>query len=372
MGHAFAVVGNWARDGRDKGITVYRKEGDSYILQKITNYDPAVCAGALLPDRDRNLLYVTDEIENTKGGGGNILIYHMDAGSGELTLLQSFPSAYAKPDNLCMTKDKRFLFAVHHGTRARVTKVKRLEDGQISSVTEYGDNGISMFRMNENGLISALCDIGPSGNDSDIPSIMHSFEIDPSGKMAVATDIDRDVISLYRIDEEHEKMELLRRIDDVKGHAPRYGYFHPDLPVYYKNNEQHLSLDSYTYNAAEGTLAPLQTIPYLQCLEGKFRKYEVSDLKASADGRNLYVSVRCSNQIVGFALDERGMMQEQEAIPSGGESPRGICISPDGRYMYIMHDVSKEITCLEIGTDGTLKETGYTQADNCPGVMVFM
>ena len=372
MKQSFAVVGNWARDGREKGISLYAWRSGNYQLEKIRSADPQVCAGALLADEQRSLLYVADEVEDPKGGGGHIRIYRIGRETGMPELLQSCASLYAKPDNLRMTKDKKFLFAVHHGTRARITKVKCGRDGEIRSLSEHGDNGTTMFRLNGDGLIEGVCDVAPSGNDSDVPSIMHSFELDPSERIAVAMDIERDVISLYRIDKIRGKMIPAGKMEDVKGHAPRYGVFHPELPLYYKNNEQHLTLDSYTYDAEKAVLNPLQTISYLAKEEGKHIKYEVSDLILSPDNANLYVSVRASNEIVRFSLDKQGHMTERETVSSEGDSPRGLCISPDGSYLYVMHDVSKNIVCKEITADGTLKETGYQVSDNCPGVMVFL
>ena len=96
-----------------------------------------------------------------------------DKRSGILKLLQRTPSYYAKPDNLVFSKDRRYLFAVHHGTRGRITKVDRKNSGEIVSRSAFGDNGIAMFALKADGEIDQLLDIAPSEEGAKIPSIMH-------------------------------------------------------------------------------------------------------------------------------------------------------------------------------------------------------
>ncbi|NTV91058.1 MAG: lactonase family protein, partial [Clostridiales bacterium] len=45
---------------------------------------------------------------------------------------------------------------------------------------------------------------------------------------------------------------------------------------------------------------------------------------------------------------------------SGGNLPRGLCLSPDGRYMLSGNMISGDITTFRVLEDGTLEATGKT------------
>lgn len=69
---------------------------------------------------------------------------------------------------------------------------------------------------------------------------------------------------------------------------------------------------------------------------------EAAAIRLSPDHRFLYISVRGADQIV--VLERRnGKLQVIQRIPSGGEHPRDIALSPDGRWLLAANRFSGDL-----------------------------
>jgi 6-phosphogluconolactonase (cycloisomerase 2 family) len=85
------------------------------------------------------------------------------------------------------------------------------------------------------------------------------------------------------------------------------------------------------------------------------------------DGGHLLVANATANTVISFAVRSNGLLGEAKpAAWTGADGPRGIAVSPDGRYAYIAHynggTGPGEVTVLRIRPGGTLSRKGQPVA----------
>lgn len=374
MAKQFVAVGNWSTKKVNRGFSIFEQNPETGELLLRGSYHREMNAGAILADTERHILYVVDESEDPAGMGGSVLATQYDPKTGDITDLGAQRSIFPKPCSLCLDPTSKYLVAAHHGSRQFLTKLVMDAHGKPFSRTVHGDNGLTMFRLGSRGELKGIADLSISDPSEEMPSVMHSVRLDPTGELLIAVDVDREELTSYHIDSESGTLRKLQVFRDEAGKQSRYAVFHPTLPFYYKNNEQQLSLDVFSYDTASGKLVHRQNLPYLQDLQAAETgpvKYEVADILFDRSARHLYISVRKYNLIVCFDVAEDGMLTEKERTACEGESPRGLCLSPDGKYLYCMNDVSESITYFRVGEEGQLNFLGAA-AEACPGCMAFL
>jgi len=80
----------------------------------------------------------------------------------------------------------------------------------------------------------------------------------------------------------------------------------------------------------------------------------------SPDGDNLYAVNAGSNSIAAFEVEADGDVEFIEAEPSGGVMPVSLTVSPDGRFLYVVHSMGTvdggagSIVGFSVGSDGAL------------------
>ena len=75
----------------------------------------------------------------------------------------------------------------------------------------------------------------------------------------------------------------------------------------------------------------------------------------SPDGRQLYASVRGSDQLVVFPVDDQGRVAGRCDVASGGKGPRHFSPSPDGRFLAVANLASDDVRLFERDADGMLR-----------------
>ena len=72
-----------------------------------------------------------------------------------------------------------------------------------------------------------------------------------------------------------------------------------------------------------------------------------------------------------LSVGEDGIPAVKQNIPSGGNLPRGINISPDGRFLVSGNMVSGDITTFFIHENGMLESTGKLYKAVSPSAIQF-
>ncbi|HET7016528.1 MAG TPA: beta-propeller fold lactonase family protein [Streptosporangiaceae bacterium] len=59
------------------------------------------------------------------------------------------------------------------------------------------------------------------------------------------------------------------------------------------------------------------------------------EMAMAPNGRTLYATVQVTDQVESFSVGTNGRLTSPASVPSGGTNPRGIAVSPDGRFVYV-------------------------------------
>lgn len=396
----YAYVGNWsfeAAPAKGKGITVFAYEPESGTLNQIETVRPDVAAGQLWLDQDRGILYSNDECGERRGeigGGGYVLAFRIDPKTGALSLMNRRDSLSPEPSYLCLDKSGRYLTVCHCADPWHVTRIVKRPDGSFANEVLFDDTALVLFRLNDDGSLGDVCDVdvtpgsGGMGEHSQrnvdpvsghiqlvrVISRLHAVVASPDGEMLAVCDKGMDRVYTYRIDRERGRLE---RLDVWKAPEvacfPRYAAFHPKKPVLYVNNENYALLNSFHYDSRSGKLERFDKVYLLPEDPGPVdgKPVGAQDILVHPNGRVLYCTLCGLNLIVVCRLDGEGRPVPCQRIPSRGVLPRGLALSPDGRYLFSGNMVSGDITSFSVDDEGLLTDTGRTFPAVSPSAIRF-
>lgn len=388
----FAYVGEWnfnLTDGKyNRGISCYHYSPENGELEFIETVDQEVAAGQLHLDQENAVLYVAYEVCHRRGelgGGGYLRAYKIDTETGKLTLLNEIESLLAAPAYVCMDKDKKYLVVCHHADPFHVNKLIRKEDGTYTNEVVMDDAALMLVRIKKDRSLGEIVDayITPSNarlmEDSKIMvdpvtghiqltrviSRQHAVVADPTATLFAVMDKGMDRVHMFKIDEENEKLVLLDSYIDDLGVFPRYGSYHPTLPILYTNNERACEVHVLNYDKETGKLSLRQNVDLL-LPEYKGKQYSVKtrpmgaqDILMHPNGKTLYCTLEGGDHlIVALSVADDGTLALKQNIDCAGKMPRGVCLSPDGRFLLCGNNLSGDVTTFEIGEDGLLTFTG--------------
>ena len=385
----YAYIGNWsfqAKPEKGKGISIFEYNEEDGSLNLIETIDKDVAAGQLYLDAENNILYSNDECGERRGeigGGGYIRAYKIDPSTGRLTLMNCRDSLAPEPSYICLDKSKKYLVTCHCSDPWHVTKIVKKEDGSYTNEVLFDDTALVMFRINDDGSLGEVCDVavtpgtGGHGEHSqvnvdpvsghiqlvEVISRLHAVLASPSGEMLVACDKGMDKVYTYRIDRENGKLVYLNEWSAPEVACfPRYADFHPTKNVLYVNNENFAGLNSFHYDEKTGALERFSKIYLLDkdpgMVDGK--PVGAQDILVHPNGKTLYCTLCGLNLIIVCRLDENGVPTPVQQIYSRGNLPRGIRLSPDGRFLLSGNMVSGDVTLFAADEDGMLTDTGKT------------
>ncbi|MEW2354042.1 beta-propeller fold lactonase family protein [Spirillospora sp. NPDC029432] len=79
----------------------------------------------------------------------------------------------------------------------------------------------------------------------------------------------------------------------------------------------------------------------------------------SPDGRTLYASNLGSRAVSVFAVGRRGDLHPRDAVDTGAENSKGVAVTPDGRFLYVSHGTPADtartvLTGFALRADGSV------------------
>ena len=374
----YALVGNWHYIPGPRGYSVFSYDPDNAQMKLLETVFPDVAAGQQCVYEEKGIAYVVNEIGDLRGqtgGGGYVMALQIDPATGHPTLLNEKKSLSPAPSYFCLDKTKKYGVVVHHSGFGHVTKIERDAQGTFRSLTVFDDTAVVLFRICEDGSLGDICDVhivqgdGPSGPHM-LPHL-HSVVADPSGELFLVCDKGLDKIFSFAIDRENGKLICLNETIVESGCCPRYGIFHPTLPVYYSNNEKSPDIFTFRYDTKSGALSRI-AVNCMQDERNRGKASEASDIAIHPNGRHLYVSDRGTDVICVFDIDEEGGLQLRQNVPCGGKNPRGFSFSPDGRYFIVANSDTASLAVFRVQYNGQLTlERNDIQAV-CPANIRFI
>ncbi len=336
-------IGTYTR-GRREGIYVYRMNPATGALRFVQSASGGENPSFLAIHPKGHRLYAVSEIATFPGTpGGAVSALALDPQTGKLALLNQQPSQGSGPCYVTVDPTGRCVLAANYGSGS-VSVLPIQEDGRLGAPTDSAQHqGSSVHPTRQKGPHA------------------HCIVLDPAGRYAFAADLGLDKILIYRFDPARGK---LTPGDppwaQVKaGAGPRHLVFAANGRHAYVINEIDNTVTAFAYDAAHGTLRPVQTVPTLP--EGFGGKSHCADIHLSPSGKFLYGSNRGHDSVVIFEVDERtGKLALVGHEPTRGKTPRNFAIDPTGTFLLAANQESGTVVSFRMDRQtGRLLPTGH-------------
>ena len=196
---------------------------------------------------------------------------------------------------------------------------------------------------------------GPNRIRQSSPHV-HSARFIPNSNLLAVVDLGCDTVTLYRAEATGTlEMPPADIVHVPSGSGPRMLAFHPHLPMAALVNELANNVLMFRFDRAGLNWEQVGRLELPTTLSSKV-KNERAVLAAhptfSPDGSRLYVSVRGSDRIALFNVDESGSVIAKVDYPSGGRGPRHISLSPTGDRLAVANQDSGEVVLFALAEDG--------------------
>jgi 6-phosphogluconolactonase (cycloisomerase 2 family) len=373
------IAGSWFYRPGPKGISLLDYDVKDGSLRLLETKFRSVNADAMSVDREKKIAYFADACATPRGG--HVAAVKVDTETGKMELIDQQDTLFRDPNYIWLDrKTSKYAFVTHHSNQVLVNHLIRGKNG-FDVKALYDDVGLVVFRMNEDGTFDSICDVvltsvADDGKGEHAYSRQHSVVEDPGGKMLIVCDKGLDRIYSLTFDREQEKLRLIQQFQLSEETGPRYGIFHPDLPFYYCSCEKKLSVLVFQYDAETGLIQFRAEVPLtdvkIQYRKNPKEKIESGDIKINEKKDCIYVTIRGLNQIAVLRIGTNGMPVLEQTISCGGDNPRCLCISPDGRFLLCGNLESQTIRTLKIRTDGTLELTDKETEVPMPSCMELL
>ncbi len=383
----YMLVGNWHFVPGPRGYTRYSYDPETAEMDLIDTDFNGYSVGHQAIDEERGIAYIVDERGDLRtddgskrcGGGGYVAALRVKAETGALDMINEKRTLATGPSYVCLDKSKRYCIVVHHVGFFYVSKILKNDDGGYISKTYFDDPAVVLFRINEDGSLGEICDVsiieseGVAGPHTC--GHLHCVVPDPTYSLFFVCDKGLDKIYSFQLDREKGK---LRRMDEAElplGCKPRYCVCHPTLPVLYSNNEKNPNVFTFRFDVNTGRIQQLAVIAMGLPPSGndtEARDSEPSDIVISPHGTCLYVSERMNQTISVFSVDGEGALTLKQTIACGGKNPRGLCLSPDNRFLLVANSDTPCIAVFRVQEDGSLQEYKTNIPAVCPANIRFL
>lgn len=309
--------------------------GEALELRKIDPIPLGFAAATIVAHPDKPLLYVTSNRGGDDGADGAVVtLCH----TGVDIEIRPFKADHGY-SYLSLDRSNRFLLGCNYG------------DGfvEVYELDETGMPGPAVSSLNE-GRKNAHC---------VLPSPDNRFVYIPYVK-------DTNALFQYRFDAETGALNALETLDakPPAGTGPRHLAYHPELPMLYFSNEQHLGVSVYE-KLPSGQLEVRQVCD-LTGPKAPEDGVSSSDIVITADGRFLFAGIRGHKHdfdwISRYEVLPDGKVKHLGLTPAD-KIPWGLALSPGGKFLLATGFQSGTLMAFRIGDDGGLERAGTLDWD---------
>lgn len=306
---------------------------------------------------NKKYLYAVNEVTKYDGKpAGAITAFTIDAKTGSLKKLNQQSTGGGAPCHLVIDKaGKSVLIANYVG--GNIAHLPIADDGKLKP--------IATLIQHKGSSVNPKRQKGPHA---------HSINLDAKNGYAVAADLGLDKLLIYKFDPKTSKLSETPAgtTSLAPGAGPRHFAFHPDGRHAYVINELDSTITALEYDAKNGRLTKLQTLPTLpkDFKEGN----STAEVQVHPSGKFVYGSNRGHNSIAIFRVDERtGKLTVVGHESTKGKTPRNFGIDPTGQYLLAANQQSNTIVAFRIDQKtGELKPTGHTLSIPTPVCVKFL
>jgi 6-phosphogluconolactonase len=346
-------VGNYG-DKNPSGIYACRLDTATGKLAKIGLMAETVNPSYLAIHPNHRFLYAANNYQGK--AGGTVSAFAMDLTTGKLTFLNSVPTRGMDPYFLSVDKTGRALVVVNY-TSGSVVAIPIGEDGSLAEV--------SAFNQRQGSSVNPTLQSGPHP---------HSVRISADSRFAIVADRGNDQVAVYRLDPAQGSLTPNQPpyVKVKPGAGPRYLDIHPNGKFVYVINELQNSVTAFDFDAANGVLKEIQTVP---TLPRDFKGNNMpADIHVHPSGMFVYGSNRGHDSIAVFQIDRKtGTLKPLEQVLTQGKSPRSFGIDPTGSYLIVANQGAGNLVVFRIDRKtGRLTPTGQAMDIGTPVCMQFV
>ncbi len=354
------------KGGPGLALYTFDQETGELVFRKRINEENSF--GCSCVDVKRKKLYVNNEITDFRNApcqSGRIFVYDLDPETGDARERMRFTTECPNPAYVSLDPSGHYLFEAHHSLPEPLPIVRhvREEDGSIKRTYTYQEKCVMVYALDAEGDPEGIVDFVDHGDPEKwVESNPHSAVFSPSGKLIAVADKGTGYLYLYTFDEQKERLKLLSQTrTDVAGAHPRYVVFHPTKPYLYVNHEASLdgkcNVSAFRYEE-DGAVQKINMVNALvrELPQDPDTRLEQQGLAMDPDGKYLYTVINSADVIGVMAIDQKsGALTAVDAVPVPGSWPRGVAVSPNGKYVLAACLGTGEIHVYAKGEDGGLQ-----------------
>jgi 6-phosphogluconolactonase len=297
---------------------------------------------------------------------GGVAAFTIDEATSRLAPLGSQPSGGGGPCHVAVDSEGRVVLAANYGGGS-VICVGLDDAGRPRPVVAEGER---------RGFLQHTFDrAGTPGIDPRRQEKPHAHSVDVSrdGRFVVVCDLGVDQVFVHALDTRSATIAPHTAARAKAGAGPRHFAWHPGGRFAYAVNELDLTVTGFDYDAAKGTLTPIETLSTLPADAGDRTGFTAAEIAVHPTGKFLYASTRGHDSIAIYAIDPTtGRLTFRAAEPVRGRIPRHFAIAPGGAFLLAAGQDSGTVAVFAIDQQtGDLTFTGTTIEVPAPVCVAF-
>ncbi len=310
----------------------------------------------LATDPQHRFLYAVTETEEGPKANGSISSFSIDAKTGALKFLNKVSSGGQGPCHVVVDATEKMLFVANYGSGSVASFAIR-SDGSLGEMTG--------FDQHHGSSVNPARQTGPHA---------HEAVLSPDNRFLFTPDLGLDQVTIYRVDAAKGTFAPNNPPFAAvnAGLGPRHFAFGRGAKFAYAVCEIGSSVVVFSYDSAQGSLSPVQTV---STLPSGFNGVDNSaEIEVDRPGRFLYASNRGNDSITVFAIDpQKGTLTKVQVVPTQGKTPRVFTIDPTGKYLVAADQDSDRMVVFAIDQKtGQLTPAGQVLDTPSPVSIVFV
>ena len=212
-------------------------------------------------------------------------------------------------------------------------------------MANYGSGDVLVYKLNEKGvpiaLLTRLYQAGQGANPDrqNAPHAHQAIFLKHSDQLAVV-DLGSDRLHFYGYQGDEFSATPEQSLRLAAGCGPRHLVFNQAEDRAYVVCELSETVEILHKKDQWQWMQSVALYP------AKASQQAAGAIRLSSDEKHLYVSARAQNQIVVFDVNEQGLVHKA-AIDCGGQFPRDMNLSPDGRWLVVANQHSNNLVSFE-------------------------
>lgn len=231
--------------------------------------------------------------------------------------------------------------------------------GHTILTAQYGGGSVAAFALNPDGSLKERTQlIDHQGAARVVPgrqdaSHAHWAGFAPDNRYAFVPDLGLDQVVIYQLDAAASRLTAHGAAAVPPGSGPRHMKFHTSGRYAFVLNEIILTVSVFRYDAQQGSLQLLETVPAVPAEEqAREQAVSASEIRVHPSGKFVYSANRGHDTITAFRFDEAsGKLTVIEREHVRGATPRNFNIDPSGRWLLAAGQDSHTLAAFAINQE---------------------